>query len=425
MNKQTTKNKLPDYIYNGKKFIPGETPVYYSGPYWNKKEIKSAINSLLNGKWISSGEEVQKFETEFCKKFLEKYAVMVNSGSSANLLLIAAIKKVLNWNDNDEIILSAVGFPTTLSAILINNLKPVFIDIEIKTLNFDLNQIEEKITSKTKAIFLSPVLGNSCDMDLLLDICKKYNLEIILDNCDSLGSKWKDKYLTEYALASSHSFYPAHHITTGEGGMITSNNNKIITTARSMSFWGRECYCIGTQNLCSEGMCKKRFHKWIPELDVIIDHKYFFSNIGFNLKPLDLQGAIGSVQLTKFDEIHKKRIKSKKNIQKILESNIKGITIINELKNASTCWFGTPIICENNKLKSNLVKYLEQNKIQTRNYFAGNILLHPAYKHLDDYKKYPNSNMVLERVFFLGASPHYTTKTFNYIKKIIQNFKNE
>lgn len=267
--------KTLKYVYNQNKFIPGETPVYYSGPFWDNNEIIEAIKTLILGDWISSGENVQKFEELFSLKFKDKYSVMVNSGSSANLALIAALKKVLGWQDNDEIILSVVGFPTTTSALIVNKLKPVFIDIEFDTLNFDLNLIEKAITNKTRAIFLSPVLGNPCDLDRLIDICDKHKIKLVLDNCDSLGSTWRGKFLNEYAIASSCSFYPAHHITTGEGGMVSSKNPKIINTARSISWWGRDCFCVGSQNLCADGTCKKRFSAWLPDSDKVIDHKYF------------------------------------------------------------------------------------------------------------------------------------------------------
>jgi len=207
--------KILEYVYNGHSFVEGVTPIYYSGPYWDNREITAAIKSLLIGKWLSAGENVQMFENEFAKKINERYAVMVNSGSSANLVMLAALKKYYKWNNNAEIILSVVGFPTTLSSILYNNLKPVFINIEMGSLNFDLNKIQEKITPNTKAIFLSPVLGNPVDMDKMLKLCKDNNIELVLDNWDSLGSKWNGKYLNEYSLISSYSFYPSHHITTG------------------------------------------------------------------------------------------------------------------------------------------------------------------------------------------------------------------
>lgn len=410
------------YVYN-KEFDPEKSTVYYSGPYWDNSEIKEAIKTLILGDWLSSGAKVNEFEFEFNKKFKQKFGVMVNSGSSANLVLIGALKKVLQWEDDDEIILSVVGFPTTLSAIMIHNLKPIFVDIEFDTLNFDVNLIEEKITNKTKAIFLSPVLGNPCDIDKLLDICKKHNIELVLDNCDSLGSKWNGKYLNEYAIASSNSFYPAHHITTGEGGLVFSNRFDIIKTAQSLAWWGRDCICVGSQNLLPNGMCGKRFSKWFDDLDIVIDHKYVFGNLGFNLKPLDLQGAIGLEQLKKYDEIHDRRIDSKNMIESIFEKYLSDdVKIVKSLPNADTCWFGTPIICKDIETKKDLVNYLEENRIQTRNYFAGNILIHPAYKHLDDYKKYPMANKVLEQVFFVGASPHYDNDVWSYIEKVIKNY---
>ena len=409
------------YVYNGK-FIPGETPVYYSGPYWDSEEIIEAIKSMILGSWLSAGESVDKFEKEFCAKFNQKKGVMVNSGSSADLLLIAALKKVLNWKDDDEVILSVVGFPTTLSALMLSNLKPVFVDIEFDTLNFDLNLVEQSITDKTKAIFLSPVLGNACDMDRLLDICKRHNLELVLDNCDSLGSKWRGKYLNEYAIASANSFYPAHHITTGEGGLIFSDDWRIVKTARSMAWWGRDCVCVGSQNILSNGICNNRFNSHLSCSDRIIDHKYVFSNIGYNLKPLDLQGSIGQVQLKKFEEIHKNRVNSKEKIQELFEKYIPEVKIINELEHASTSWFGTPIVCDNYELKQKLVSHLEENKIQTRNYFAGNILMHPAYEHLGDYNDFPIANKVLDQVFFVGASPHYDESVFLYFEEVLKKF---
>ena len=414
--------KILNYVYNGHSFIEGVTPIYYSGPYWDNREITAAIKSLLIGKWLSAGENVQMFENEFAKKINERYAVMVNSGSSANLVMLAALKKYYKWEDNSEIILSVVGFPTTLSSILYNNLKPVFIDIEMDSLNFDLNKIQEKITPNTKAIFLSPVLGNPVDMDKMLKLCKDNNIELVLDNCDSLGTKWNGKYLNEYSLISSYSFYPSHHITTGEGGMVVSKNKELVRLARSFAWWGRDCFCTGACNLLPLGSCGNRFDKWLEDYDGIIDHKYLFVNIGQNLKPLDLQGAIGLVQLEKFDEIHTKRLANKVTLHSLITENVKDVYIPYAVENAEVSWFGVPIICKDKILKDKLVAHLEKNKIQTRNYFAGNILLHPAYKHLDDFKKYPFANQVLDKVFFIGTSPHYNTNVFNYIKKVLKDF---
>jgi len=412
------------YVYNkNKKFVPGATPIYYSGPYWEEQEVIEAIKSLLVGDWLSSGEKVKTFENVFARKINQKYGVMVNSGSSANLVMLAALKKYCNWEDDDEIIISVVGFPTTLAPIVQNNLKPVFVDIEMNSLNFNLDLIEEKITEKTVAIMASPVLGNPFDFDKLIAICENHKLNLVLDNCDSLGSKWKGKYLNEYAMASSHSFYPSHHISTGEGGMVVSDNKELIRLARSFAWWGRDCFCVGAGNLIPNGSCGHRFDKWLEGYDGIIDHKYLFTNVGFNLKPLDLQGAIGLVQLERFDEIHKKRRLSKEVIGDSFLKNVKGVYIPSELPDAHTSWFGTPVICESKELKYKLVAYLEDKKIQTRNYFAGNILLHPGYEHLDDFKNYPEANKVLDRVFFVGASPHYNSEIFGYVEDCLRRFR--
>lgn len=407
----------PKYLYN-KNFVPGKSQVLYSGPYWDENEIMSAIKTLITGKWVVAGENVHKFESRFAKLFGVKYAQMVNSGSSANLVLIAALKKYFNWEDDDEIIVSPVGFPTTISSIVQNNLKPVFVDIEYETLNFDVTKIEEKITNKTKGIFVSPVLGNPPDMDFLKELCEKYDLKLIGDSCDSIGSKWDGKHLSDYYVAWSSSFYPAHHISTGEGGICCTNEPEIKKLFTSFSWWGRDCHCVGSANLLSCGTCGNRFDKWLDTYDGIIDHKYVFTNMGYNLKPMDLQGSIGLVQLDKFSEIESNRKNSKNTIESILLKYVKGLSGVKTLYKADTCWFGTPFICENKTLKNKLVSFLEENNIQTRNYFAGNILMHPGYKHLDDINKYPNSNIVLGKVFFLGAAPHYDEKIFNYIEKV-------
>lgn len=410
---------IPQFCHNLKDI---KNKVYYGGPSYSKEELVEAIDSLLFGKWLASGESVAKFEKEFSKKTNQKYSVMVNSGSSANLVMIAALKKYFNWQDNDEILISVVGFPTTLNPVIQNNLKPVFIDIEFNTLNFDLEELENKITKKTKGIFISPVLGNPPDFDKLIEISEKYNVKLILDGCDSFGSKWRNKYLNEYCVSSSCSFYPAHHLTTGEGGMVSSDIEEIVKLARSFAWWGRDCYCIGSCNLLKNGTCNARFGNWIKEVPYNIDHKYYFTQIGYNLKPLDLQGAIGLVQIKKMQEFHEARIFNKNKIQSIF-SRIKNLNFPSVLENAEVSWFGVPIICDSFLSKNNLVNFLEENGIQTRNYFAGNILLHPAYKHLEDWKNYPNANKVLEKIFFVGCSPTITNENLKYIEEKINEYK--
>jgi CDP-6-deoxy-D-xylo-4-hexulose-3-dehydrase len=383
--------------------------------------VAAAVESLLSGFWLSSGEKVDKFERRFSKKFGFAESLMVNSGSSANLVMVAALKKYYDWQDGDEIIVSVVGFPTTTSAIVQNGLTPVFVDINWADLNWDLDLVRSAITTKTRAVFSSPVLGNPYDIDKLLEICADKKIQIISDNCDSLGSKWGDDYLTEFSVAASCSFYPAHHITTMEGGMVSSKNEEIVKLARSFAWWGRGCYCVGRQNLLPDGTCKKRFDRWIPDCDDVVDHKYVFDNVGYNLKPLDLQGAIGIVQLDKVDEIENLRGQNKVKMDQIF-SRVKGVEAILEHKEAQTSWFGAPYVCDSSNLKRSLVAHLEKNRVQTRNYFAGNLLLQPAYRKYGNWRDYPNASQVLSKVFFVGVSPTITNPMIDYVHSVVESF---
>lgn len=411
--------KLPKFSHSSS----SPDKVYYSGPYFDESELVAGINAFLFGRWSSSGEFCSKFEKEFSEKINQKHSFFCNSGSSANLLMVAACKEFFGWRDQDEIIVSAVGFPTTISAIVQNNLKPVFVDIEFQTLNFDVSLIECKITDRTKAIFLSPVLGNPPNMDFIVDICDKNGIALLLDNCDSLCSKWNGKYLNEYSVASSCSFYPAHEITTLEGGMVSSNNKQIVDIARSYATWGRDCWCVGACNLSPNGSCGKRFSNWIDDFpDMVIDHKYVFNRIGYNLKPLDLCGAIGVAQLKKLEEICEKRKSNRNRISELFLSSIKGLKVPYVYDKTDWVPFGTPIICSNTHQKKNLVNYLEKNGIQTRNYFAGNILIHKGYRHLDDYLKYQESNKVLDLVFFVGCAPTISNENIEYIETILTKY---
>jgi len=412
----------PKYVKNYDDYNAGEF-VQYSGQLWDDKEMYAAIDTLLNGNWITSGVKVAQFEKKFSKRFNVKHSQMVNSGSSANLVLISSIKKHLGWKEGDEVIVSPVGFPTTISPILQNGMTPVFVDIELDTLNFDVNLIEEKITDRTRAIFVSPVLGNPPDMDKIIEICNRRNIVLLGDNCDSLGTMWNGNPITDYYYAWTTSFYPAHHISTGEGGMVSSNDEELIKLATSFAWWGRDCYCVGPNNLLACGTCGNRFDNWLEDYDGVIDHKYVFANIGYNLKPLDLQGAIGLVQLDKFDFLESKRREYKEQIQTYIETNIPRARVINKTFNSDPSWFGVPIYCESQIMKEKLVSHMETNNIQTRNYFSGNILLHPGYKHLDDYRKYPNSNKALSHVFFVGCSPLYNSKILDYIEEVCKKWK--
>jgi len=411
---------LPKFAHNSNNI---EDKVLYSGPFFDDNELAAAIEALLFGKWSSSGEISARFEKEFSKRINQNHSFFCNSGSSANLLMIKVCKEYFKWKDNDEIIVSPVGFPTSVSTIIQNNLKPVFIDIEWNTLNFDLDKIEEKITERTKAILLSPVVGNPPDINKLLKIVENKDIKILLDNCDSLGSKWNNKYLNEYALVSSCSFYPAHEITTLEGGMVSSNIEEIIKITRSYATWGRDCYCIGTSNLLFNGTCGHRFNNWLSDFpDLIVDHRYVFNRMGYNFKPLDLQAAIGLEQLKKLDYICQQRRINYFLITTLFAKYIRIVKHVNVSVWSDWVPFGVPLICDSKEEKQKLVNYLESNRIQTRNYFAGNLLMHSGYKHLDDYKKYPEANKVLDLVFFVGCGPTISEQNINYIEKILRNY---
>ena len=278
------------FVYNSKEFIPGTTPVYYSGPVWDNDELVAAITTMISGRWLSSGENVLKFERELCKRYNQKHGLMVNSGSSANLVMIASLKKVLKWEDGDEIIVSPVGFPTTVAPLVQNGLVPVFVDIEMKTLNFDVLKIEEKITERTRGIFVSPVLGNPPDFDKIVKICDEKNISLILDNCDSMGTTWDDKLLSDYAIASSYSFYPAHHITTGEGGAILTNNPELYKKA----FLLRKHGIDRRDEMFSE---ENRNGSWVYDME----------ELGFNYRITDFQAALGLSQLKKLERFKTRR----------------------------------------------------------------------------------------------------------------------
>lgn len=289
---------LPKFAQN----MVGKNPekVYYAGPYFDKNEMIAAIDALLFGKWSSAGEYCAKFEREFSKVINQKSSFFCNSGSSANLVLIAACKEYYGWKDEDEIIISALGFPTTTSAVVQNNLKPVFVDIEWKTLNFDLDLIEQKITNRTKAVFLSPILGNPCDIDKLSEICKRHNIEILLDSCDSLGCKWKGKDLTEYSIGSTCSFYVAHEISTISGGMVSSNNEEIVSLARSFGTWGRACFPAGTKIITDRG--DKNIEK-INVGDMVFTHNGNLKKVKKTFKS-DYSGEMVEINCEKRKNVH-------------------------------------------------------------------------------------------------------------------------
>ncbi|MFA4871769.1 MAG: DegT/DnrJ/EryC1/StrS family aminotransferase [Patescibacteria group bacterium] len=410
---------------DGGNFIPGKSPVQYSGPTWNYEEVEEAIYALLRGKWLSKGENVAKFENEFSTIIGRSHSIMCNSGSSANLLMLSALKSDKTFAFRDiEVITPVVCFPTTVAPIIQCGFTPKFIDVEMDTLNLDLDLLEQAITAKTKAVIFAHVLGNPPDMDRLVDICRRNNLILLEDNCDSLGSSWNGKPLGSFGLMSSHSFYPAHHITTGEGGMVSTNDENLAKVISSMINWGRACYCVGAANFSLNGNCAHRFDRWLaPAYDGIVDHKYVYDEIGYNLKPLDFQGAIGSVQLKKLADNNKNR---KKIFQKFYEVCGKYPELVKMVRvdpRAEVSWFGFPLTIITDKfIRNDFINFLESRKIQTRNYFSGNILFHKPFAYLGNPKNYPNACQVMERTFFIGVQPKMTEEMIEYVCQNLDEF---
>ncbi len=433
----------PRFAYGAAPFDPEKPRVLYSGPIYGEDEIVAATAALIEGKWSVAGEHCHRFEQAFSRYLNQKESVMVNSGSSADLLMIAAAKKRFGWKDGDGIIVSPVGFPTTISAITLNGLTPVFVDIEWETLNADNDQIERALRwhngelsregmlfmgpirdPRVRAILISPVLGNPPDIDRLVALSEKTGIKLLMDGCDSLGTTWRGKHLAEYATAISCSFFPSHHISTLQGGMVSSNDTELVKLARQMSCWGRECYCVGAANLLPNGTCGCRFDRWLASCpDVDVDHKYVYgTDRAYNLQPLDLQGALGLAQMGKLDSIHAARRAAFKRIAEAAYTNLRGTDAIKGYPLAQPSWFGVPIICPTYAYKQALVAHLEAAGIQTRNYFAGNILLHPGYAHLGRPEDYPNAQQVLKRVFFIGCAPFLTEAHFAHIEGTLKTF---
>lgn len=441
----------PRFAYGASAFDAEKPRMLYAGPMYNQDEIVAGVSALVEGKWFVAGEHVQKFERLFSQYIGVKDSVMVNSGSSADLLMIAAAKQRYGWEDGHGILVSPAGFPTTISAITLNGLMPVFVDIEWETLNADNNLIEQALDTHVMpdnvwdgvigktytaphvvGILVSPVLGNPPDMDQLVSLAEKYNVKLFLDGCDSLGSTWRGKPLASYAAASTCSFFPSHHISCGQGGMISSDDEEFLSIVLSMASWGKGCWCTGAGNMLPNGCCGKRFTNWLPLLpETIVDHRYVFTtDKAYNLRPLDMQGALGCVQMEKIDSIHEARraafvriddifsaLRSKK-----LGKDLHGILQVDSLPEANPSWFGYPIICPSNEYKRALIGHLEKHGIQTREYFAGNLLLQPGYSYLGKAEDYPNAQQVLQRVFFIGTAPFYTDDHFNHIEKVVKSF---
>jgi CDP-6-deoxy-D-xylo-4-hexulose-3-dehydrase len=426
---------VDEYIqkkHSEKTWTAGKDWVQYAGPYFDSQEYVAAVKSLL-GEWLVLGADAIKFERKFPKLFGKEYGLLTNSGSSANLLMMAAMtsKRGYNLPKGTKVITPIAGFPTTVAPIIQLGFAPIFVDIELETLNLDLDQVEKacKENPDAKIITFAHVLGNPPNMNRLMEIIEKYNLILLEDCCDALGSTFDGKPLGSFGEMASCSFYPAHHMTMGEGGFVamnTQNNERIV---RSFREWGRGCYCVGKQNLLENGACDCRFNNWLPSLpDDVFDHKYVYEEIGYNVKPIELQASMGLVQMEKLEEIGIKRRENYKNLFTAFSIYDEYFHLHEAQPGANVDWFAFPVTVKDGApfKRSDICQFFEAHKIQTRPYFAGNIMLQPAYTHLVDPKevieKYPVARKVTTDTFFLGTSPVITKEKTDYIQTILDKY---
>ena len=404
-------------------FIPGETLIPPSGKLIGEEEVKYMVEASLDG-WLTTGRFNQYFQEKLSEFLNVKHLITVNSGSSANLVAFSSLTSHMHKEraikPGDEIISVAAGFPTTVNPIFQNGVTPVFVDIKLPTYNINEELIEAAITKKTKAIVLAHTLGNPFNLSKITEICKKYNLWLMEDNCDALGSKYNNQLTGTFGDVSTLSFYPAHHITMGEGGAIFTNNLRIKRISESFRDWGRDCYCEPGK----ENTCNKRFDWQLGKLPKGYDHKYIYTHVGFNMKITDMQAACGVGQLEKLESFIQKRKENVSFLKKKLEDLQELIQLPEAEENSEPSWFGFPITIKDKcKIsRKDLIDKLTEKKIGTRLLFAGNLTKQPAYINL----KYRVSgelkvtDKIMSDTFWVGIQPALGEEELSYTAKILR-----
>lgn len=408
-----------------KSFEPGKTYIPYAGRVFDHLELVNLVDASLDF-WLTTGRYAQEFETEFARYLGTRYAILTNSGSSANLLALAALTSPRLEDrrlfEGDEVITVAAGFPTSLNPIIQNRLVPVFVDIDLGTYAVKVDELEAAIGPRTRAIVLAHTLGNPFDLDLVMEIAKKKNLWLIEDNCDSLGSVYNGKKTGSFGDISTASFYPAHHITMGEGGCVSTNDPNLKIIIESFRDWGRDCYCpTGKDNTCG-----KRFDWQLGSLPHGYDHKYIFSHIGYNLKLTDMQAAIGLAQLAKLPDFVEARKRNWQYLQEGLKPFEEHIIFPEAMKNSEPSWFGFVMTTRPGSPvnRSELVNFLEINKIATRHIFGGNLVRQPAYQNIEMRvaSTLSNSDYVMNNSFVMGVYPGLDQSNLDYMIDTCERF---
>jgi CDP-6-deoxy-D-xylo-4-hexulose-3-dehydrase len=407
-------------------FVAGEDPVPVSGKVLAPEDFVSLVDSSLDG-WLTAGRFTADFERQLAQYVGARSALFVNSGSSANLVALSGLtsKKLGEraLKPGDEVLTVAMGFPTTVNPILQNGLRPVVVDVNLETLDAKPEMLEEAMSPKTKAIMMAHTLGNPFDLDVVQRLCKENNLWLIEDSCDALGSTFRGQKTGSFGDTATVSFYPAHHITTGEGGAVFVKSPLVKKQVESFRDWGRDCYCeTGKDNTCA-----KRFGWKLGDLPEGYDHKYTYSHIGYNLKATDMQAALGVSQLSKLDTFVEMRKKNYQYLRSQLEK-VEGLMIAEATPNSDPSWFGFPITLDPKHPvnREDLLRFLDSRKIGTRLLFAGNITKQPAYKDVDFriVGDLTNTDVVMTRSFWVGVYPGLTQQMLDYVIESISSFMN-
>jgi CDP-4-dehydro-6-deoxyglucose reductase, E1 len=408
-----------------KKFIPGESQINYAGRVYDENEMISLVDASLDF-WLTTGRYAKQFEEELAKFIGVRYCLLTNSGSSANLLAISALTSPnlgeQRLRPGDEVITTACGFPTTLNPIIQNNLTPVFIDVELGTYNIQADRIEGAITDKTKAIFVPHTLGNPLELDEIVKLAKEYGLWFVEDNCDALGSTYEGRHTGSFGHISTCSFFPAHHITMGEGGAVLTDDPMLKKLIASFRDWGRDCWC----DPGSDDTCSNRFGWQLGSLPKGYDHKYVYSHIGYNLKLTDMQAAIGVEQLKKLPSFIEKRRKNFKALYKELLQYEEYFVLPSKDARSNPSWFGFPLLVRESSpfTRAEIVRFLEDNRIATRMLFGGNLIKQPAYKKIS-YRvadSLENTDLVMNSLFWIGVYPGLTDEIIAYIISKFEDF---
>jgi CDP-4-dehydro-6-deoxyglucose reductase, E1 len=406
-------------------FVPGETPVPVSGRVFDADELLHLVDASLDF-WLTTGRYAKQFELEFARAVGVRHALLCNSGSSANLLAVSALtsKKLgdRRLRPGDEVITVAAGFPTTVNPILLNRLVPVFIDVELGTYNLDASRLEEAIGPRTRAIIAAHTLGNPFDLEAVMAVAKKHDLWLIEDNCDALGSSYGGKLTGSFGDFGTLSFYPAHHITMGEGGAVLTNRPQLKLLIESFRDWGRDCWCEPGE----DDTCGLRFDHQLGSLPRGYDHKYIYTHIGYNLKVTDMQAAVGVAQLRKLDQF----VDARRRNWQLLHDGLKPFEDVFLLPRATEgsdpSWFGFPITVREEAPfdRNELIRHLESRKIATRLLFGGNLTRQPAYEELDfrvvgDLR---NSDVVMTRSFWIGVYPGLSEEMIAFVVSEFEHF---